>query len=79
MELMECNLTKILFLESGYIPEPLMAYICREVLRGLAHLHIDHRIHRDVKSDNVLVDLLGNVKLGDFGYAAQLTEEREYR
>ena len=63
-------MTRVLILEHGFIPEPLMAYICHEVLKGLTALHADHRIHRDVKSDNVLINLDGEVKLGDFGYAA---------
>jgi len=56
-----------------------MAYICKEILIGLQHLHSEHRIHRDIKSDNILIDLAGDVKLGDFGYCAQLTADQDYR
>jgi len=63
----------------GMIPEHLMAYIFREVLTGLANLHHDHRIHRDIKSDNILISWDGKVKLSDFGYAAQLTTEEDKR
>jgi serine/threonine protein kinase len=38
-------------------PEPCIAYVCREVLRGLQLMHSLHRLHRDIKSDNVLVCL----------------------
>jgi len=79
IELMECNLTQLLKRMAGSIPEELMAYILREICQGLAFLHESHRIHRDIKSDNILIDLDGNVKLGDFGFAAQLTEEQTAR
>jgi serine/threonine protein kinase len=42
-------------------------------------MHEQFRIHRDIKSDNILISLDGSVKLGDFGYAAQLTQEHEAR
>jgi serine/threonine protein kinase len=38
-------------------PEPCIAYVCREVLKGLQMMHSLHRLHRDIKSDNVLVRL----------------------
>ncbi|KAJ1435068.1 kinase-like domain-containing protein [Ochromonadaceae sp. CCMP2298] len=41
---------------------------------GLAHLHSQRSIHRDVKSGNILLCKNGRVKLGDFGISAQLTD-----
>ena len=61
------------------IPEPCIAFVCREMLRGLAFLHRQHRLHRDIKSDNVLVGFDGAVKLADFGFAAGLTQEQDKR
>jgi serine/threonine protein kinase len=79
IELMRCNLTAVVMARPGRIPESLIAYICREALRGLEFLHLQHRIHRDIKSDNFLLSLDGSVKIGDFGFAAQLTTERDRR
>jgi len=56
-----------------------IAYVLREVMKGLVYLHERHKIHRDIKSDNILLTLSGDVKLGDFGYAAQLTGQRSKR
>jgi len=61
------------------IPEPLIAYVCKQMLLGLAFVHRQHRLHRDIKSDNVLVAFDGAVKLADFGFAVGLTEEQDKR
>ncbi|KAF7728114.1 signal transducing kinase of the PAK [Apophysomyces ossiformis] len=56
-----------------------IAAVCREVLEGLHHLHSNGVIHRDIKSDNILLNLQGNIKLTDFGFCAQLNESQAKR
>ncbi|XP_061661655.1 TRAF2 and NCK interacting kinase b isoform X4 [Syngnathoides biaculeatus] len=54
------------------LKEEWIAYVCREILRGLAHLHQHKVIHRDIKGQNVLLTENAEVKLVDFGVSAQL-------
>lgn len=64
------------YAEGLFMTEPLIALICRDTLKGLAYIHSGYRIHRDIKSDNILLSDDGRVKIADFGYAAELSREK---
>mmetsp|Transcript_12384 Transcript_12384/g.16068 ORF Transcript_12384/g.16068 Transcript_12384/m.16068 type:complete len:406 (-) Transcript_12384:139-1356(-) len=59
--------------------ENCIAYVMRDALLALDYMHSKHLLHRDIKSDNILVGRDGTVKLADFGFAIGLTAEQEKR
>lgn len=69
-------LTDFIYRYMKKIPEEVIAYILRKMLIGLYALHAKRQLHRDLKSDNVLVSLNGDIKVADFGFAIQLTKDK---
>ncbi|KAM7535320.1 hypothetical protein Aperf_G00000103846 [Anoplocephala perfoliata] len=55
------------------LQEDCIAFVTRETLKGLRHMHVRYRIHRDIKGANILLTDRGDVKIADFGVAAKLS------
>ncbi|KAK4169242.1 putative serine/threonine-protein kinase CLA4 [Cladorrhinum sp. PSN259] len=79
MEYMEGGALTDVIENNPVITEEQISTICLETCQGLDHLHAQNIIHRDIKSDNVLLDARGNVKITDFGFCAKLTETKSKR
>lgn len=78
MEYMEGGaLTDVI--DNNTMTEQQIATVCRETTAGLHHLHSQNILHRDIKSDNILLNAHGQVKISDFGFCAKLTDQRNKR
>jgi serine/threonine protein kinase len=72
MELLDCGALNN-YIEGG-IEEQYIAVILHKILEGLQHMHLQGKIHRDVKAGNVLLSSKGDVKLSDFGLTGQIQQ-----
>ncbi|GIQ80494.1 hypothetical protein KIPB_001300 [Kipferlia bialata] len=79
MEYMRAGSLADVLQNQGTLDEAAIASVAKSVLQVLAFLHKNSRIHRDIKSDNLLLSNQGDVKLSDFGFCVQLAVEQTTR
>ncbi|SAM08816.1 hypothetical protein [Absidia glauca] len=77
MDLMRCSVFAILC-QRG-IPEGFTVHITCETLKALIYLHSQGLLHRDIKTENILLGWDGQVKLADFGLAARISHRNRDR
>ena len=59
------------------IPEVQAKYIFKQIMKGVAYLHRNLIVHRDIKLENILLDGHGRVKIGDFGVSKKMDHRNE--
>eukprot|EP00297_Palpitomonas_bilix_P007082 CAMPEP_0113872250 /NCGR_PEP_ID=MMETSP0780_2-20120614/3100_1 /TAXON_ID=652834 /ORGANISM="Palpitomonas bilix" /LENGTH=385 /DNA_ID=CAMNT_0000857743 /DNA_START=49 /DNA_END=1206 /DNA_ORIENTATION=- /assembly_acc=CAM_ASM_000599 len=61
------------------LSEEEISAVMKDTLAGLAYLHAEKKIHRDIKGGNILLSAKGVAKLADFGVSANLTASMNKR
>ena len=54
------------------LTEPVAKFIFKQIVLGIKHIHDNNIIHRDIKLDNILLDLDNNIKICDFGVSRKI-------
>ena len=59
------------------INENICKYIFKQIILGLSFIHRNKIVHRDIKLDNILIDLDNNIKICDFGVSKRITNSND--
>uniref|UniRef100_A0A3P8Q6R2 non-specific serine/threonine protein kinase n=1 Tax=Astatotilapia calliptera TaxID=8154 RepID=A0A3P8Q6R2_ASTCA len=57
------------------LPEDMAKFYVAEMVLAIHSIHQQHYIHRDIKPDNVLLDVNGHIRLADFGSCLRMMED----
>ena len=59
------------------LSEKVSKFIFRQIILGIQHIHSKLIVHRDIKLENILIDMNNNIKICDFGIGMILSSENE--
>ena len=57
------------------LTEPVAKFIFKQIILGIKYIHDNSIIHRDIKLDNILLDLDNNIKICDFGVSRKINKD----
>uniref|UniRef100_A0A8C8D0V1 Serine/threonine-protein kinase MRCK alpha n=1 Tax=Oncorhynchus tshawytscha TaxID=74940 RepID=A0A8C8D0V1_ONCTS len=57
------------------LPEDMARFYLAEMVLAIDSVHQLHYVHRDIKPDNILMDMNGHIRLADFGSCLKLMED----
>lgn len=72
------DLARFIRAQRGWIPEPLVLDIFTQVCLGLRYMHSKRVLHRDIKAMNIFLRKNNQIRIGDFGVAKTLLDEKEF-
>ena len=76
---METDFTKIVTEKNGDLSVAFVKYSLYQAALGIQSMHTRNILHRDIKSDNILCNRNGEIKLCDLGFGAMLSQDRNWR
>ena len=59
------------------LSEKISKFLFRQIILGIQHIHSKKIVHRDIKLENILIDLNNRIKICDFGIGIMLDSENE--
>lgn len=72
MEFISCGDLLSFVRRRSRIPENIAKFIFRQIIEGIQYIHSNNIVHRDIKLDNILIDINNTIKICDFGVAKQV-------
>jgi serine/threonine protein kinase len=72
MEYISCGDLLTFVRKRTKLSEKIAKFIFRQIIEALQYIHSKNIIHRDIKLDNILIDLNNTIKLCDFGVSKQI-------
>ncbi|XP_050531158.1 serine/threonine-protein kinase SIK3-like isoform X2 [Daktulosphaira vitifoliae] len=60
--------------KNGKMDEPSACHIFRQIVEAVSYCHKKNIVHRDLKAENLLLDIDNNIKLADFGFSNHFHE-----
>ena len=59
------------------LSEKISKFLFKQIILGIQHIHSKKIVHRDIKLENILIDLNNKIKICDFGIGIMLESENE--